>query len=136
MVYGTIFPNAAINVFPTNLQFVLFEPLAPARSIMHMWYYFVGESSTSAACRAARETVYEEWVNLNVEDEGVCRRLQQGRGCDAYDGGRLAPYWDTGTIHLHRQVADAVCGRGLFAGPTATARSRDGHRQSEQHRSR
>lgn len=40
--------------------------------------------------------------------------MQQGRACDGYDGGRFAPYWDAGTLHFHRQVADAVHGTGAF----------------------
>ena len=108
MVYGNMFPNVAINVYPSNLQFVLFEPLAPDRTVMHMWFYFVGDAATSEHCRKARDILYEEWASLNDEDEGVCRRLQQGRACDAYDGGRLAPYWDIGTLHFHRQVIDAI----------------------------
>ena len=36
------------------------------------------------------------------------------RGYDAYDGGRLAPYWDAGTVHFHRQVADPIHGREFF----------------------
>ena len=115
MVYGNLFPNVAINVYPTNLQFVLFEPLAPAKTVMHMWFYFVGDASSDEACSEARETLCDEWTNLNREDLGICRRLQEGRGCDAYDGGRLAPHWDTGTLHFHRQVADAIHARGHFA---------------------
>ena len=55
---------------------------------------------------------------INHEDEGVCRQMQQGRACDAYDGGRLAPYWDGGTAHFHGQVADAIVGRGDWTGLT------------------
>ena len=57
----------------------------------------------------------EEWANINGEDEGVCRRMQEGRRCDAYDGGRLAPYWDVGTAHFHRQIANAILAKEGFA---------------------
>ncbi len=116
--YAVLFPNVAVNVYPTNAQFVLFEPKAVDRTVMHMWFYFVGEAATEPACVDPREKLYLEWANLNGEDEGICRRVQEGRRSDAYDGGRLAPYWDSGTIHFHRQVADAVRGEGAFARPT------------------
>ena len=115
MVYGNLFPNIAINVYPTNLQFVLFEPVAAGKSAMHMWFYFVGDAADNETCRNARDTLCEEWADLNAEDLDICRRLQEGRHCDAYDGGRLAPYWDSGTLHFHQQVADAIHQRGHFA---------------------
>ena len=106
--YSAVFPNVAINVYPTNAQFVLFEPLGPERTRMHMWFYFVGDAATDPAFAGLRETNITEWHNLNMEDEGICRRIQEGRHCEAYDGGRLAPYWDTGTLHFHRQVVETM----------------------------
>ena len=110
MVWVNLFPNSAINIYPSNLQFVRFEPNGPHHSVMHMWFYFVNDAADAPVHEEARERVYAEWTNLNAEDEDVCQRLQQGRGCDAYDGGRLAPYWDTGTVHFHRQIARAIRG--------------------------
>lgn len=106
--YSAIFPNVAINVYPTNCQFVLFEPLAAGRTRMHMWFYFVGDAATDPAQAERREANIAEWHNLNMEDEGICQRLQEGRHCEAYDGGRLAPYWDGGTIHFHKQLAEVM----------------------------
>ncbi len=115
MVYSVLFPNTAINVYPANLQLVLFEPVSAGETNMHMWFYFVGDAAEAPAYAEARQTLYDDWSNLNFEDEDICRRLQEGRHCDAYDGGRLAPYWDIGTVHFHQQVADAVRGEGAFA---------------------
>lgn len=112
MQWASLFPNAAINICPSNLQFLLFEPNGVHRSVVHMWFYFVGDAAHSSTHREAREQLYAEWINLNAEDEGVCQRLQQGRGCDAYDGGRLAPYWDTSTVHFHKQIAHAIHSSG------------------------
>ena len=106
--YTALFPNVAINVYPTNAQFVLFEPLSAARTRMHMWFYYIGDAASDPAHAATRDNVVEEWHKLNMEDEGICRAIQAGRGCDAYDGGRLAPYWDTGTLHFHRQVVETM----------------------------
>ena len=110
-----LFPNVTIVVDPGNLQFVMFEPVGPDRCIMHLWYYFVGDAAEDLAHQQARELVYADWIHINREDEGVCQRLQEGRSCDAYDGGRLAPYWDVGTAHFHRHIADAILGQGSFA---------------------
>jgi choline monooxygenase len=107
-VYSAIFPNMVVNVFPSNAQCVLFEPVSAGKTRMHMWFYFVDGDHTNPAFAEARENQIREWDQLNAEDEGICRRLQEGRMCDAYDGGRLAPYWDQGTIHFHRQIAEVM----------------------------
>lgn len=114
LVYTRLFPNAAVVVLPSNLEVVLYEPVAVDRTIMRMWFYFVGDAATSAGQAANRHQLHDEWLALNKEDEAICARLQQGRACTAYDGGRIAPYWDTGTIHYHRQVAHAIRGEGYF----------------------
>ena len=115
--YAVLFPNFAVNVYPGSLQAVLFEPLAPERTIMHMWFYYVGEAAQAAEYAEARDALFQEWVVLNDEDKDICLRLQEGRACTAYDGGRLAPHWDRGTVHFHRQVAHAIRRKGAFAEP-------------------
>ncbi len=110
-----LFPNVTIAISPGNLEFVMFEPVGPSRCIMHLWFYFIGGACDADEHQTAREMVYAEWAHINAEDEGVCRRMQEGRGCDAYDGGRLAPYWDAGTAHFHAQIANAILARAAFA---------------------
>lgn len=115
MRYCTLFPNATMTMFPSNVQFLMFEPVTVDETVMHMWFYFVEEAVQTAKHREGRDAVIADWDVLNAEDIGICRRLQQGRSCDAYDGGRFSAYWDTGTLHFHRQVAQAVRGIGDFA---------------------
>lgn len=115
MVFGLVFPNFAINVYPESVQAVLFEPVAHDRTVMHMWFYYVGDAARASQFSKQRARLYNDWAGLNAEDEGICRRLQEGRTSEAYDGGRMAPYWDKGTIHYHRQIALAVRQEGAFA---------------------
>ena len=120
MVFGLVFPNVAINVYPESLQFSLFEPAGVDRTIMRMWFYYVADAAEHPDFAAARDRVYNEWAALNAEDEGICRQLQEGRACEAYDGGRMAPYWDSGTIHFHKQIALAIRHEGAFSAATST----------------
>ena len=113
-----VFPNTAMVVSPGFVVFVHFEPLDAGRCVMHMLFYFVGDAARSPEYEKSRQLAYAEFETINGEDEGICLRLQEGRTCDAYDGGRLAPYWDASTAHFHRQVADAILGRGTFARPS------------------
>ena len=114
MRYCTVFPNGAMTLFPSNFQFFMFEPVSVEETVMHMWFYFVEDAAEADEHREARETVVADWNDLNAEDIGICQRLQQGRSCDAYDGGRFSAYWDAGTLHFHRQIAEAVRGIGSF----------------------
>ena len=113
--FCNLFPNATMALFPSNVEFFLFEPVAVDETVMHVWFYFAEEAADTPEHRAARDKVVDEWTLLNAEDSGICRRLQEGRSCDAYDGGRFAPYWDAGTPHFHRRVAEAIRGTGAFA---------------------
>ena len=112
-----VFPNTGMVINPGHMQYVYFEPIDAGKCIMHMWFYFVGDAARAPQYEGSRQLTRAEFETINREDEGICLRLQEGRNCDAYDGGRLAPYWDASTAHFHRQVADAILARGVFARP-------------------
>jgi choline monooxygenase len=112
--FCNLFPNVTLAIFPSYVNLFSYEPVGVDKTIMHVWFYFMGEAARDEDHRAGREAVIADWANLNAEDSGICRRLQEGRTCDAYDGGRFSPYWDAGTLHFHRQIADAVRGEGAF----------------------
>jgi len=113
--FCNIFPNVTMAVFPSNFQFFMFEPLSVDETIMHVWFYFVGDAVQAEKHAEARAKVVSEWSNLNSEDAGICHRLQEGRSCDAYDGGRFSPYWDVGTLHFHKQIVESIRGLGGYA---------------------
>jgi len=113
--FCNLFPNVTMALFRSSVMFFSYEPVDVDRTIMHVWFYIAPEAAESETYAAGREELYANWANLNDEDAGICRRLQEGRSCDGYDGGRFAPYWDAGTLHFHRQVADALRGEGAFA---------------------
>ena len=113
--FCNIFPNVTLAIFPTYVNLFCYEPVSVDETIMHVWFYFMDEAATGEGDRAGREAVIADWANLNAEDSGICRRLQEGRTCDAYEGGRFSPYWDAGTLHFHKQIANGVRGEGVFA---------------------
>ena len=107
-VFGVLFPNSAVNIHGTDLQFTHLEPLAPNHTRMHRYFYFIGNAATSADYLRARQRTYEAWTALLQEDVGVCERAQEGRRCNAYDGGRFAPSWDSAAHYFHKLVADVI----------------------------
>lgn len=116
-VFGVLFPNTAINIHRMDLQFTHFKPLAPNLTRMYRMFYFVGEAATASEYRKARERTYEGWAALLQEDLSVCQRAQEGRLCEAYDGGRFAPSWDSAALYFHRLVADTVIGNAFRDNP-------------------
>ena len=107
-VFGVLFPNSAVNIHGTDVQFTHLEPLAPNHTRMHRYFYFIGKAATTADYLRARQRTYEAWTALLQEDVGVCERAQEGRRCNAYDGGRFAPSWDSAAHYFHRLVADVI----------------------------
>ncbi len=106
--FGVFFPNWMISIHPSYLLHWHVVPLAIDRTRVDVHAHFVGEAATDDAHAAARKNLMDYYVALNGEDEGICRRLQEGRQAPAYDGGRFSPYWDGGTVHLARLVEAAM----------------------------
>jgi len=115
-VFGIVFPNTAINIHRSDVQFTYFEPLAPGRTRQHRWIYFPAAIARNQRYREIRDRLCEDWRTVLKEDEQICESVQLGRQSKAYDGGRLAPEWDAGTRHFHRLVMQAVSRTGIFAG--------------------
>lgn len=109
-VFAVLFPNCAINIHHSDVQFSYFEPLSTSATRLHRHFYFRGEAATDPQFETVRDQIFADWEVVLREDEGVCALVQQGRGSPAYDGGRFAPGWDEGTRHFHQLVARAVTG--------------------------
>ncbi len=114
-IFVLLFPNFVLNLFPTNIQGIWFEPTALDHTVMHMWFYYADSVAEAEQFRGARDEVVKEWLLVNGEDADICHRLQLGRESGAYDGGHFAPYWDEGVVNFHKQVAYAARGEGDYA---------------------
>ena len=110
VLFGNLFPNLGISVYPSSVYLVEFVPLAPDRTAMQMHFYFARDAVGNAATEQGRASVLAWWRELNGEDEQVCELLQLGRQSSAYPGGRLAPHWDRATQHFARLIAEALHG--------------------------
>lgn len=105
---GHLFPGLCISFHPTMFLLWDYKPISHDWTRLALHIYYVGEAARSEEHAALRQQKAKYYTGLNAEDEEVCRLLQLGRSARGYDGGRLAPYWDKGTLHLARLVADAV----------------------------
>ena len=107
-VFGVIFPNCAVNIHRSDVQFSYFEPVGPAATRLHRYFYFPSEVVSNAQYEKECRLICQDWEKVLREDEAVCQLIQEGRKSSAYDGGRFAPAWDEGTRHFHRLVAQSL----------------------------
>ncbi len=47
--FAALFPILVVNVYPVSVQAMLFEPRAADRTIMHTWFYCVGDAAHAGA---------------------------------------------------------------------------------------
>ena len=114
--FCNVFPNSTMILFPSNLEFIAFEPVGVDKTIMHVFFfYYTKDAAKSEQYAGARQQLADDWALVLEEDAAVCSGLQTSRVCEAYDGGRLSPYWDGGTLHFHKQIAEAIRGLGVYA---------------------
>jgi choline monooxygenase len=107
-----LFPNFAFEIFPDQVDVFIATPVSTDRSIETIALYFIGAGAHEDQYARGRETVIQNWNDLNAEDIGIIERMQAGRASEGFDGGVLSPYWDPVLQHFARLVYDAVGGNG------------------------
>ncbi|MEM8786857.1 MAG: aromatic ring-hydroxylating dioxygenase subunit alpha [Pseudomonadota bacterium] len=105
---GHLFPALCISFHPGVFLLWDYKPLSHDRTRVKLHIYAAGGAATDPAYQQHLDDRARYYVDLNAEDDEVCRLMQIGRRADGYDGGRFAPYWDKGTLHLAQLVAEAV----------------------------
>ena len=105
---GHLFPGLGVSFHPTMFLLWDYKPLAHDWTELALHIYLVGHAATDDAHAGLRKNKVQYYTGLNAEDDEVCRLLQEGRSARGYDGGRFAPYWDKGTLHLAKLVAESV----------------------------
>ncbi len=105
---GHLFPALCISFHPGVFLFWDYKPLAHDRTQVKLHIYAAGGAPGLPEYQEHLDARAQYYTELNAEDDEVCRLMQIGRRAEGYDGGRFAPYWDKGTLHLAQLVADAV----------------------------
>jgi len=105
---GHLFPALCISYHPAMFLLWDYKPLAHDRTQVKLHIYVAGGAASDPQFEKVLDQRVKYYSDLNGEDDEVCRLMQVGRRADGYDGGRFAPYWDKGTLHLAKLVVDAV----------------------------
>jgi len=102
--YFWIFPNWMLNCYPDNISLNIVLPIAPDRSLAIFEWYLPEEEHGSAAARASVEFSDQ----IQIEDVGICERVQKNLRSRAYSRGRFSVKQEKGVHAFHRMYAAAM----------------------------
>ena len=103
-----LFPNFAFEIFPDQVDVFISIPVSAGECRETIALYFNGKESLKEEYKEARQTVIDNWHDLNQEDMGVIERMQAGRSSEGFDGGVLSPFWDPVLQHYARLIFDSM----------------------------
>ncbi len=93
--YFWLFPSTMLNFYPWGLSVNVVEPLAVDRTRVRYQTWVLDAARRTTGAGAALDRV-------EVEDEEVVERVQQGVRSRLYRTGRYSPTRETGVHHFHR----------------------------------
>lgn len=100
--YFWSFPNWMLNCYPDNISLNVVLPVAPDRSLaIFEWYLPEGEHR-SAAAKASVEFSDQ----IQIEDVGICERVQKNLRSRSYSRGRFSVKQEKGVHAFHRMYAE------------------------------
>ena len=99
--YYFLFPCTMLNFYPFGLSLNIVQPLGPRRTRVRFLSYVTDPAEKRRGAAADLHTV-------ELEDEAVVTRVDQGVRSRLYDRGRYSPSHETGVHHFHRLLADAL----------------------------
>jgi len=100
--YFWIFPNWMLNCYPDNISLNIVVPLAAERSLAIFEWYLPEKEHGSAAARAAVEFSDQ----IQIEDVGICERVQKNLRSRSYSRGRFSVKQEQGVHAFHRMYAE------------------------------
>jgi choline monooxygenase len=100
--YFWIFPNWMLNCYPDNISLNIVLPLAPERSLAIFEWYLPESEQGSAAAKASVE--FSDQIQL--EDVGICERVQKNLRSRSYSRGRFSVKQEKGVHAFHRMYAE------------------------------
>lgn len=100
--YFWIFPNWMLNCYPDNISLNIVLPLAPERSLAIFEWYLPASDHANPAAKASVEFSDQ----IQVEDVGICERVQKNLRSHSYSRGRFSVKQEKGVHAFHRMYAE------------------------------
>ncbi len=107
--YFWIFPNWMLNCYPDNISLNIVLPVAPEKSLAIFEWYLPPEEHGGAAAKASVEFSHQ----IQIEDVGICERVQKNLRSRSYSRGRFSVKQEKGVHAFHRMYAGWM--KGNFA---------------------
>lgn len=89
-----MYPNTLMMVTPSWFQLITVLPLAAGRTREILTAYLVGDEILSEKWEAHRNTKWQEFDGVNLQDMEILEKLQAGRASKTVDDSAYAPFWD------------------------------------------
>lgn len=105
---GHLFPALCISFHPGMFLLWDHKPLSHEKTQAKLHIYAAGGAAMDPAYQQHLQDRAQCYIALNAEDDEVCHLMQRGRRAYGHDGGRFAPYWNKGTLHLAQLVTNAA----------------------------
>jgi len=113
-----IFPNIEIDLVRDNISSIIYEPVAPNRTIAKMGFFFVGDAATSDAHAEGRKTAMDRWLGpqrskeakdgVRNQDFRIWEAIQIAKGSPAADANIFSPLWEGNPHYFHNHILDLL----------------------------
>jgi choline monooxygenase len=100
--YFWIFPNWMLNCYPDNVSLNVVLPLEAERSLAIFEWYLPEEEHGKPAAKASVEFSDQ----IQMEDVGICERVQKNLRSRSYSRGRFSVKQEKGVHAFHRMYAE------------------------------
>ncbi len=100
--YFWIFPNWMLNCYPDNISLNIVLPLAPERSLAIFEWYLPETEHGSTAAKASVEFSDQ----IQIEDVGICEKVQKNLRSRSYSRGRFSVKQEKGVHAFHRMYLE------------------------------
>jgi len=102
--YFWIFPNWMLNCYPDNVSLNIVLPLEAERSLAVFEWYLPEKDHASPAAKASVEFSDQ----IQIEDVGICEKVQKNLRSRSYSRGRFSVKQEKGIHAFHRMYAECM----------------------------
>jgi choline monooxygenase len=102
--YFWIFPNWMLNCYPDNISLNIVLPLEAERSLAIFEWYLPEKDHASPAAKASVEFSDQ----IQIEDIGICEKVQKNLRSRSYSRGRFSVKQEKGVHAFHRMYAECM----------------------------
>ncbi len=121
-----LFPNLIVFILPNHAFVILSEPVSPTRTIETAWLLSHPDSIEHSTEKDIA-SVMNFWDMVNIEDVGICERVQLGLMNKAYPGGRMCYHFEDTVHRFQNMIIDQMLGiRNIPEGDAKEQRLRYG----------